>query len=252
MSAHDPLPLYALDTLPDDERAAFEAHLAECEQCRLELASYGPALSGLARGAEARPDHRLRADVLARIRETPQHGAAVPAPAAGGPAPRRRAAPRRERWLALAAAILVCALVAVSATSLVMWRRAADMEREMARAPAAGELAAVLAADDAALVDVETDLSGSLRVAVAPSMDRGMVIADGLQAPPQDLMYQLWVMEDGQPRSAGMLARDTGVVAELSGIAAAEGIAVSVEPPSGSAAPTGPVVAHADLGADGR
>lgn len=42
----------------------------------------------------------------------------------------------------------------------------------------------MLSADDAELVDVQTDLSGNLRVAVADSIDEGVVVAEVLQPPP--------------------------------------------------------------------
>ena len=51
MSEHvqwsDAVGAYLLDVLPQDERAAFEAHLAECEVCRHDVAELQVAADAL-------------------------------------------------------------------------------------------------------------------------------------------------------------------------------------------------------------
>lgn len=246
MSEHELLPLYALGSLPEDERVAFEAHLGTCAECRRELASYEPALAHLATAAEEAPPPGARASVLAAIRETPQERPFAPPPVPE-PALARSPATPPQRWLALAAAVLVFALVAVSATGLVLWRRTGELQQQVAKLQAASQMASVLAAEDAELIDFETELAGELRVAMAHSREAGMVVGDDLEAPPDDRAYQLWVLEDGTPRSAGMIAQRSGVLGELSDLGAAQGVAISLEPPAGSDAPTGPIVAQAEL-----
>lgn len=260
MSDHDLLPLYALDSLPDDERIAFDAHLGTCRICQRELELYGPVFDGLASDVELTPPPQLRDRVLAQIRDVPQERVELPEmPADDAPvdlAARRRArsadhAPSASRWLALAAAILAFALIAASTTGVALWRRTNQLEQQVTqleqRGREADELASVLATDDAELVDVDTDLSGNLRVAVSDSVDAGIVVADELQPPPDDRVYQLWVIEDEQPRSIGLIGRTTGVLGVLSDIRGAQAVAISVEPPSGSETPTGPIVMQAAL-----
>ena len=48
MDMHELVGAYALDALSDEEREAFEAHLATCEPCQAELASLADVLDGLA------------------------------------------------------------------------------------------------------------------------------------------------------------------------------------------------------------
>lgn len=259
MSGHELLPLYALDCLPEDERVAFDAHLATCDACRRELADYGPALQRLTDETEVAPPPALRTRVMAQIARVPQdHPDELPAmpPAAEEPEPQggvlslQRApvrAPATSRWLAFAAAVLAFALIAVSTAGVGLWRRNGQLEQQVAQRAEASELASVLAAPDARLVDVDTDLSGDLRVVVSDSMDSGVVVADDLQAPPEDRIYQLWMIDDGQPRSAGLVQRRNGVLGMLSEVAQAQAVAISVEPPSGSDAPTGPIVGQAPL-----
>lgn len=140
------------------------------------------------------------------------------APAAVVPLERRRPAAAPSRSLAVAAAVLAVALVAATTTGLALWQRTNRLEEQLAEtadlldeqrglAQQASELATVLSAPDARLVEVDTDLSGELRVAVSDSEGTGVVVADELEAPPQDRVYQLWLVGEGDPRSAGVVAR---------------------------------------------
>src|SRR6476659_3430285 len=63
---HELSALYALDVLSDDERARFERHLEECDQCRAEIDGLRTAASSLAFAVEGPPPPpELRARVLA-------------------------------------------------------------------------------------------------------------------------------------------------------------------------------------------
>lgn len=251
---HDPLPLYALGALPDDERAAFEAHLRTCARCQQELADHGAALNELASVVERPPDDRLRAAVLDAVVSTPQEtsagdrsdGRSDGAPREAVVAPTR--ASTRSRRYAVAVAILAVAFLAATTTAALLWVRVVELERLTAGQPA--DVIDVLTADDARLVDLDTELSGTVRVAVAPSTDRGVVLGDDVQRPPSDRAYQLWLLDDGAPRSGGVLAGRDGVLATVSDIGDADAVAITVEPPSGSRAPTGPIVAEGTLDGD--
>ena len=176
---------------------------------RSELASYDPALAHLAAGVEQQPPASMRSELLSRIHGTPQEQPfSPPAPQLTAPQPQRERS--QPRWLALAAGILLFALIAVSATGLVLWNRLRELEQEVPRSQTADELANVVAADDAGLLSFDTELSGNLRVAVAPSLGTGVVLGDDLQAPPDDRTYQLWLLEDGQPRRPHRTDRGAG------------------------------------------
>ena len=58
---------YALDAVDDIERAAFERHLVECEDCRDEVASLRETTALLAESAAVTPPPSLRDSVLAGI-----------------------------------------------------------------------------------------------------------------------------------------------------------------------------------------
>jgi anti-sigma factor RsiW len=67
---HEQVAAYALDALDDDERRAYEEHLAGCEQCRAELAGLADTTGalGFAAGA-ADPPEALRGRILDAARD---------------------------------------------------------------------------------------------------------------------------------------------------------------------------------------
>jgi anti-sigma-K factor RskA len=65
MDYHDLTAAYALDALAPDEVEAYERHLAQCEECREQLAELNATASALAFGTVAPPPPpRLRAAIL--------------------------------------------------------------------------------------------------------------------------------------------------------------------------------------------
>jgi anti-sigma-K factor RskA len=65
MDPHDLTAAYALDALDRDEAEAYERHLAQCEECREQLAELNETATSLAFGAVApAPPARLRASIL--------------------------------------------------------------------------------------------------------------------------------------------------------------------------------------------
>ena len=65
MDLHDLTAAYALDALDADETLAYEAHLAQCERCREELASFSESATSLAWAVDApAPPVALRDRIL--------------------------------------------------------------------------------------------------------------------------------------------------------------------------------------------
>ncbi len=105
---HEQGAAYALDALDDDERRAYEEHLAGCERCRAELAGLTDTAGalGLAAGT-ADPPEGLRARILDTARdEGPSNVVAI------GPGRRRRFAVVGGVAAAVAAAALAVGLYA--------------------------------------------------------------------------------------------------------------------------------------------
>jgi anti-sigma-K factor RskA len=100
MDVHELTPAYALDALAADEAEAYEAHLAQCERCRDELADLRETVAALAFGAEAPPPPaRLRASILDAVASEQSNVV---------PFPRR---PWAFRLTAVAAAAAACAAI---------------------------------------------------------------------------------------------------------------------------------------------
>ncbi len=100
---HELTPGYALDALDPEERSAYEAHLAGCERCQRELASFWETTEALAIAASGpAPSLALRERILAQARAEPQVVVPLERPGA------RRTAP------VLAAVAAVAAVVALA------------------------------------------------------------------------------------------------------------------------------------------
>ena len=131
---HEQVAAYALDALDDDERHAYEAHLAGCEQCRAELAGLtntGGAL-GLAADA-ADPPEGLRDRILDAARdEGPSNVVSI------GSARRRRFAIAGGVAAAVAAAALAIGLYATLSGGGPSKELAVSVDQGVARATVSG------------------------------------------------------------------------------------------------------------------
>src|SRR5262249_1046680 len=123
--------LYAVGALTPAERSAFEAHLADCEECRAAVRSFIGVAEALPQVVPQHdPPAALRSRVLAAVGATPGNRGA--APASGGRS--GTFAP----WLAAAALLIVSVGLAVETSALRS--RIADLERRLAQAIARSEL----------------------------------------------------------------------------------------------------------------
>ncbi|GIG69267.1 anti-sigma factor [Phytomonospora endophytica] len=226
---HTLLGAYVLDALDENERATFEAHLAQCSSCAAEVTELAPTAARLADDAIAAPPATLKASVLSAVRSTPQLAAAPPTPTA--------TAPRSRNWLALAAAFVAVVALGLSAfIYLTSQSRVDDLNDQIAARDAdADRTAAVLAADDAVLITAEAADGGAISVVTSASLDAAVVTRIGMPALGQAQAYQLWRDVDGVMVSAGLMPHVSGLV---DAIGAATAIGLSVEPAGGSEHPT--------------
>jgi anti-sigma factor RsiW len=214
---HDLTAAYALDALNPDEAREYEAHLAHCERCRTELASFSEAAGALAYATEGpSPPPELRARILQQAqRERPN------------------VAPLRPRWVApLAAAVAVAACVALG---LGIWaatlsnkldRRTKELAREQ-------RVAAILAAPSSRTVSF-----GRGVLVVAKNGDAALVVGD-LEQPERGKTYEAWISVGGAPQPAGTFGGGKVVTVPLQGSVRPGGsVLVTVERSGGVDAPT--------------
>jgi anti-sigma-K factor RskA len=255
---HELTGLYVLGAVTSAELGEIQAHLAECEACRSEVAALRPVAAGLAQMVpQVDPPAGLRERVIGSVtfRGAVSGEKAVAAPPA-------RTAPLLP-WLLAAASF--AAAVALGAYSLQLRTRMSDLDRQLRQAVTqaalaqqqvadarratldAGSQVAVLAAPDL----VRFDLAGQPIAPAATarafwSRSRGLVFTtSNLPSPPAGRVYQLWVLTAaGPPISVGLLQPDstgalTAVFQTPADIPPPTQVAVSDEPPGGVPAPTG-------------
>ncbi|MEU2199125.1 anti-sigma factor [Isoptericola sp. NPDC019482] len=230
--AWDLLPAYALDAVDDLERRAVERLLESDPDARRALDEYLDVVAAFA--VEQEPPAHVRDAVLARVARTPQ--AAARGTTTGVSA--TPAARPRRRWGLVAAAAAAVVAVAVPTTIAV------QEHRETVRLEAqADRVAQMLADPDARLVTSPVEGGGEATALV--SGDDVLVSAEGMPAPGEGHDWQLWVVADGAPVSAGLMpAASGGVSRALVEGGAGHVVAVTLEPAGGSDQPTtDPVVA---------
>ncbi|GAB2854923.1 anti-sigma factor [Actinocorallia aurea] len=211
---------YVLDALDDTDRHRFERHLTGCAVCREELGGLRATAARLGAAAAVRPPAALRDRVMAETAVTRQ----LP--------PRILTRPRLRRWtppalLAAAALIAVALFAGVSGVG------------RGPESPARSGIDTVLAAPDARTVTGGLDTGGTATVVVSRSLDRAVVMTSGLPDAPHRHAYELWLMGPGDPRPAGLLHDPSGSHL-MPALTDATHLGLTIEPDTGSAAPTTP------------
>lgn len=239
----DLLAAWALDAVDDVERATVDRALRDDPALAAEARSLQETTALLAASGSTPAPAHLRGSVLDRIGTTAQVGAtpagtvragtsqALSARSGAARSTRRRPV---GRWLAMAAAFLVS--VGVPAGIAVQQSQRADRVQEQAEA-----VADILARPGAQVV--QSDVTGGGRaVAVVAGNDAVFTAADLPDL--EDGDYQLWVVAEGAPVSAGVLdLSDGAATASVSTVPEGAALALTVEPLGGSEQPTSePVV----------
>ncbi|RYB94281.1 anti-sigma factor [Nocardioides oleivorans] len=224
---------YAVDALDELERTRFERHLAECEDCRAEVAELQETAALLAESTAVAPPASLRTSVLAGISQVRPLPPVVPVPVTTSPAA------VRHRFPLLVAA----ALVLIAGFGAVVWQPWSDPAPQLTAAEQ------VLRASDAQNVSLDLGDSGKATVTRSKEQDKAVIVTDGMALAPSDKVYELWLMDaEGNFTSAGLMpdaADQTLVLDGPAGDAAAVGI--TVEPDGGSEQPTTQPIALFDL-----
>jgi anti-sigma-K factor RskA len=219
---------YAVDAVDDIERASFERHLAECPDCRAEVASLRETSAALADDSAVTPPPELRTAVLDGITRVRP----LPPVTAGGPVHRRK-------WFPVLVAAVVLALVGIGGAVWQPWRD--DTSTTVTATDR------VLADPDAQRVSQELDNGATATVVRSPKEHRTVIVTEGLPAAPAGKVYQLWLQSPSEDLvSAGLMpaGRTTALLEGNSDDAI--GVGLSLEPEGGSEQPT-EVVALFDL-----
>ena len=221
-SIHELTAGYALDALDPEEREAYEAHLETCESCQAELSTFWETTHGLAIAAFGpAPSSELRARIVTQARD--EKRVVVPLESR-----------RRPLVPVLAAVAAVAAAVAIG---IGVW--ATHISGQLDRTRSTLDV----------LVDPESQTvalaTGRGRLVVDPDGQAVLVVHD-LGPAPSGKTYETWIIEGGQPVSAGLFAgrHGTSVVDVDGNVGEGSVVAVTLEQSGGVDAPTtNPVVA---------
>jgi anti-sigma factor RsiW len=213
---------YALDALDEADEQRYEEHLRGCERCREELAALTETATSLAFAVDSpAPPPALRERILDAAR-----------------AERSNVVPfRRRRWSGVMPALTAAA--AVVAVVLGTWAFSLQGELDDTREALdrQDDVAEVLADPSARSVS----LAGAEGRLVVASGGPAALVVSGLDPAPSGHGYEMWVIQDGRPRSAGTFRVENGriVVRLQRDVPRGSTVAVTLEPEDGTAAPEG-------------
>ena len=237
---------YAMDAISAPDRARFERHLAGCQECAQEIAGLREATARLATASAVTPPAGLKQRVMAAAAMTRQQPPPVAAAEAGTPAripairPWFRALARPGR-LAMAAAA-----AAALAAAVVFGVSNGSMRDQLDRAQVnSQQIAAVLTARDATMMTGAVAGGGTVTIVMSHSRHALVFTAADLHALPAARGYELWLIGPAGDRRVTMLApgqHDMAGPVIASGLRAGDHLALTAEPPGGTARPTAPMM----------
>lgn len=228
---------YALGLLAAAERTRFEDHLGSpCPACRARVLETEEALSAfpLSLSADAPPP-----GVKRRLMRSIAPGIVV------GPA----------AWTGALSAALAACLVFVTVqlrqvqdTLVRSEARASQLQRLVDEKDAKLRLVTDPSARIVPLSDPEGGPSSNRGMFLwSPETRAGLLVSNCLPQAPIDKVYQIWVLAEGRPVSAGIFVVDQKGCAAIRLVGLPDGpafdkVAVTLEPSGGVVSPTGPMV----------
>jgi anti-sigma-K factor RskA len=117
-------------------------------------------------------------------------------------------------------------------------------------APSPSTAAQVFAAPDVRTVSGDIPTGGTATVVYSRDKNAGVLVMNNVTPPTQGTVYQMWLIDDKGPHSAGTMdakAVAPSTTAVLPDLGDSKALAFTVEPPGGSAQPTTPIFAKLPL-----
>jgi anti-sigma factor RsiW len=226
-SPHELSAAYALDALDGDEREAYEAHLAGCERCREEVASFRETASALAYDVDLPPlpetlEHRI---IAAARAERPNVV----------PVPRRWAIPAAALTVASAAAAIVLGIWAVHLSN--------SLDKQQSNNRSQDAILSILS--DCKMVPAQ---GASARVCIAPTR-KAVLAVDNLEPAGPGKTYEAWVIAGKRVQPAGLFRGGAGrrYLRLTKSVPIRATVAVTREKAGGVSAPTGAILLHAEV-----
>ena len=230
------IPARALSALDATEERALNEHLENCSECRKELEDWQATAAALSLTSDpAEPSPQVRERILSEVRKDLSSSENV--------VPFKK--PARNIWSSFGALGAIAAVVAFAALSIglaVLWRQ----NQRLARDSEFVEIVNTPGAKVSELKGADPGLSATAKLAYDRT-GRAILMASKLPSVPQGKAYQLWFIVGNKPPMPGKtFVPDSGGNAVLKDEMPREAVdanvfAITVEPASGSSAPTSPI-----------
>jgi anti-sigma-K factor RskA len=110
--------------------------------------------------------------------------------------------------------------------------------------------AQVLTAPDVRTETTPLPTGGTATVVFSRDRNAGVLVMNNVAPPPPGDVYQMWLIRDGKPTSAGTMdakAVSPSTTAVVSDLGASSALAFTIEPGKGSPQPTGKILAELPL-----
>ncbi|MGV0809210.1 anti-sigma factor [Mycolicibacterium setense] len=217
---------YALHAVSEGERADIEQRLAAAPsevaaQFTTEVHEVRETMARLAASTAVEPPPHLREQILAAVsvREL-------------------RPSPRWRNTALAAAAAVVIALAGVG------------IGIALRPSPQTTTAEQIFAAPDVRTVSGAIPTGGTATVVFSRERNAGVLVMNGVRPPETGTVYQMWLLREGSAQSAGTMdsaAVAPSTTAVLPDLGNASALAFTLEPGSGSTAPTTPIFAELPL-----
>jgi anti-sigma-K factor RskA len=229
------IPARALSALDAADERALNEHLENCSECRKELEDWKATAAALSLASDpVEPSPRVRERILSEVRKD-LTADVIPF----------RSTPRRNVWSSFGALGAIAAVVLFAALAIglaVLWRQNQRLTRDSEFV----ELVNTPGARVSELKGADPSLSATAKLAYDRN-GRAILMATKLPSVPPGKAYQLWFIVGNKPPVPGKtFVPDSGGNALLKDEMPREAVdanvfAITVEPASGSSAPTSPI-----------
>jgi anti-sigma-K factor RskA len=220
---------YALHAMPESELADVDRRLAvappEVAQAFAdEVRSVRETMAVVSAATAVEPPQQLRDRVLAGVSADPV----------------RPLRPRVKRWQTTVLAAAAALVIGLGALGVGLALRPATTPSTAEQVFAAPDVRAVTS-------DIST---GSATVVYSREKNAAVLVMNNVPPPAPDTVYQMWLLRDGGPESAGIMEANAvapSTTRVLPDIGDSSAVAFTVEPPGGSPQPTGQIFAELPL-----
>ena len=225
---------YALHAVPASELADIERRLAAAppqvaQAFADEVRTVRETMAVISAATAVEPPAGLRDRLLTTVAQ-PSAGATV-----------HQLPSRASRWRTAVLAAAAALVVGLGALGVGMALRPAAT-------PSTAEQ--VFAAPDVRTVSGDIPAGGTATVVFSREKDAGVLVMNNVPPPAAGTVYQMWLIDDTGPHSAGTMDAQTvapSTTAVLPDLGDSTTLAFTVEPGSGSAQPTTPIFAELPL-----